>query len=189
MSLFKESLEQVAYNDYALARNLPKTIIDYLFDNCPEFWKLLKYSINPLSYADLSDSEKKNMICKSSFDTESFNILFQKFTSDAMISANSQVRVYIDDITSYGRTNALARINFQIIVNNKEMIINTPYSQVDKRDIAIVQTIVKALNGVTIPNTKSQLFINFDVDRFTGAREASFNDNYSGFVLVMDVWI
>lgn len=189
MSITPNNLDQAAYNDYALARNLPKTIIDYLFENSPEFWKLLKYSINPLSYADLSADDKKNMICKSSFDTETFNVLFQKFTSDAVIEAKTQVRIYIDDITSYGRTNALARVKFQIIVNNKEMIINTPYSQVDKRDIAIAQTVVKTLNGITMPNTKSQMFINFDIDRFSGAREESFNDNYSGFVLVMDVWI
>lgn len=189
MSLAPDDINKVAYNDYALARNLPKNIIDYLFENSPEFWKLLKYSINPLSYADLSVEDKKAMICESSFDTENFNVLFQKFTSDAIIQAMSQVRIYIDDITSYGRTNALARIKFQIIVNNKEMIINTPYSQVDKRDIAIAQTIVKSLNGETIPNTKSQMFINFDIDRLSGAREESYNDNFSGFDLVMDVWI
>lgn len=189
MNFEPNNFDKSAYNDYSLVRNLPKTIIDYLFENSPEFWKLLKYSINPLDNADLSNEEKQAMICKSSFDTENFNILFQKFTSDAMIKAITQVRIYIDDITSYGRTNALARIYFQIIVNNKEMIINTPYSQVDKRDMAIAQTIVKTLNGAQIPNTKSQLFINFEVDRFSGAREASFNDNYSGFVLVMDVWI
>jgi len=189
MSLIPNESNQFAYNDYSLVRKIPETIIDYLFSNSPDFWKLLKYSVNPLDNIDLTDDEKKAMICKSSFNTENFNIVFQKFTSDAQGISKSQVRVYIEDVASYGRTNVLVRIKFQVIINNKEMIINTPISPVDKRDIAIVQTIVKALNGTILPNTKSQVFINYDVDRYSGAMETSFNDNYSGFNLVMDVWI
>ena len=120
----EKEFEKIAYNDYSLSRKIPKTIVDYLFDKCPDLWKLLKYSQEPLSQKDLTDSEKKNMICKTSFNTEEFNILFQKYTVNAMIKAKSQVRIFIDDITSYGRTNALVRIIFQIVVNNNEMIIN-----------------------------------------------------------------
>ena len=100
-----------------------------------------------------------------------------------------RVRIYVDDITSYGRTNALVRIVFQIVVNNNEMIINTPYSPVDKRDVAIMQTIVETLNGVKLDKTKSQIFVNNDIDRFAGAEQVSYNNNYSGFQLTMDVWI
>lgn len=184
-----EYSKNIAYNNYSLVRKLPKTIIDYLFDNSPNFWKLIKYSQNPLSYNDLTDDEKKQMICDSSYNTENYNVLFQKYTSDAMISAKTQVRIYVEDIKSMNRTEAIARINFQIIVNNKELIVNTDYSRVDKRDIAIMQEIVKCLNGKLLNGTKSEIFIDFSVDRFSGATEVSFNDNYSGFVLVMDVWI
>lgn len=187
--MVKRNPEQMPYNDILIARNLPKQIVDYLFSNSEEFWKLLKFSINPLSNPDLSDSEKRDMICKSSFDTESYNVLFQKYTSDAIINAKTQVRVYIDNITYRDRTNVLVRIIFQIIVDNKEMIINTPYSPVDKRDIAISQTIISSLNGTTLPNAKSQLFINSNEDRYSGVQEESFNSNYSGVNLIMDVWI
>lgn len=185
----EQGFNKTAYNNYELCRKIPKTIVDYLFDNCPDFWKLLRYSQEPLSKKDLTAKEKKDMICKDPFKTEEFNVLFQKYTVNAMIKAKSQVRVFIDDITSYGRTNALVRIVFQIVVNNNEMIINTPYSPVDKRDVAIMQTLVDALNGVKLEGMKSQIFINVEQDRYSGAQQVSYNNDYSGFQLSMAVWI
>lgn len=185
----EDRFEKVAYNDYRLARDLPTIIVNYLFDNSPDFWKLLKYSQNPLSEPDMTNEEKADMICKSSFNTEEYNVLFQKYTVDAMIKAKSQVRVFVDNISSYGRTNALARIIFQVIVNNNEMMISTPVSKNDKRDVAIMQTIVEALNGVKLDKTKSQMFVNNEIDRFAGASQVSYNNDYSGFQLTMDVWI
>lgn len=185
----EDRFEKVAYNDYSLVRDLPTIIVNYLFENSPDFWKLLKYSQNPLSKEDLTNEEKSNMICKSSFNTEEYNVLFQKYTVDAVVKAISQVRVFVDNISSYGRTNALARIIFQVVVNNNEMIINTPYSKYDKRDVAIMQSIVQTLNGVKLDKTKSQMFINNQIDRFAGASQVSYNNDYSGFQLTMDVWI
>lgn len=185
----EDKFEKVAYNNYRLARDLPTIIVNYLFDNSPDFWKLLKYSQNPLSEPDMTNKEKADMICKSSFNTEEYNVLFQKYTVDAMIKAKSQVRVFVDNISSYGRTNALARIIFQVIVNNNEMMISTPVSKNDKRDVAIMQTIVEALNGVKLDKTKSQMFVNNEIDRFAGASQVSYNNDYSGFQLTMDVWI
>lgn len=186
----EQSFNKTAYNNYLLARDLPKLIVDYLFNNSPEFWKLLKYSKNPFDQDELTDKEKNDMICKSSFNTEKYNILFQKFTPDALLEAKSQVRIFIDDINSYGRTDALVRVVFQIVVNNHEMILpDTPYSEIDKRDVAIMQSIVMALNGVKLEKTKSQMFINFEVDRFSGAKQVSYNSEYSGFQLSMGVWI
>lgn len=185
----EDRFEKVAYNDYSLVRDLPTIIVNYLFENSPDFWKLLKYSQNPLSKEDLTNEEKSNMICKSSFNTEEYNVLFQKYTVDAVVKAISQVRVFVDNISSYGRTNALARIIFQVVVNNNEMIINTPYSKYDKRDVAIMQSIVQTLNGVKLDKTKSQMFINNEIDRFAGASQVSYNNDYSGFQLTMDVWI
>lgn len=181
--------DKIAYNNYKLVRDLPTIIVNYLFDNSPDFWKLLKYSQNPLEEKDLTNKEKTQMIAQSSFNTEEYNVLFQKFTSNAMLKAKSQVRVFIDNVTSYGRTDALVRVVFQIVVNNSEMIVQTPYSLYDKRDVAIMQTIVETLNGVKLDKTKSPIFINNDIDRFAGASQVSYNNNYSGFQLTMDVWI
>ena len=178
-----------AYNTYILTRDLPTIIVNYLFDNSPDFWKLLKYSEKPLDQKDLTNKEKSSMIGRTSFNTDEYNILFQKYTTDAMIKAKSQVRIYIDKVSSMGRTDALVRVIFQVIVNNNEMMIETPISKNDKRDVAIMQTIVETLNGVKLDKTKSQIFVNNDIDRFAGAEQVSYNNNYSGFQLTMDVWI
>lgn len=185
----EQNFNKVAYNNYFLARDLPTLIVNYLVENSPNLWKLLKYSEKPLNKKELTNKEIATMICKESFNTDEYNILFQKYTTDAMIKAKSQVRIYIDKITSYGRTDALVRVIFQIIVNNNEMMIETPISKNDKRDVAIMQTIVETLNGVQLDKTKSQMFINNDIDRFAGAEQVSYNNNYSGFQLTMDVWI
>lgn len=185
----EQMFKKQAYNDYSMVRDIPNLIVDYLFENCEDFWKLLKYEEDPLKKENLTDSEKAAMICKTSFNTEKYNVLFQKYTVNAMLEAKSQVRVYVDNLNSYGRTNALVRVIFQVIVNNNEMIINTSESKVDKRDVAIMQNIVECLNGVKLNKTKSQIFINFDVDRYSGAQQVSFNENYSGFQLSMAVWI
>ena len=185
----ENNYDKTAYNDYSLVRDLPTIIVNYLFNNTPELWKLLKYSQRPLEKKDLSDTEKAKMIGKSSFDTNEYNILFQRYTTDAMIKAKSQIRIYVDKVSSYGRTNALARVIFQIIVNNNEMMIETSKSKNDKRDVAIMQTVVEALNGVKLEKTESQIFINNDIDRFAGAEQVSYNNDYSGFQLTMDVWI
>lgn len=185
----ENNFDQTAYNSYFLIRDLPTIIVNYLFENSPDFWKLLKYSQNPLSKSDLTNKEKSDMIGKTSFNTEEYNVLFQKYTTDAIVKAKSQVRVFVDNVSSHGRTNALARIIFQVVVNNNEMIVSTPISKNDKRDTAIMQTIVQSLNGVKLDKTKSQMFINNEVDRFAGAQQVSYNNDYSGFQLTMDVWI
>lgn len=189
MVSYDKEFDKVAYNNYILSRDLPTMIVNYLFENSPDFWKLLKYSQDPLSKEDLTNKEKSAMIGKTSFDTEEYNVLFQRFTVDAIVKAKSQVRVYVDNISSYGRTDAMVRIIFEIIVNNTEMMISTPISKHDKRDVAIMQTIVQALNGVKLDKTKSQMFIDRDVDRYSGAQQVSYNNDYSGFQLTMDVWI
>ena len=65
----EREFSKTAYNDYSLTRDLPTIIVNYLFDNAPELWKLLKYSQKPLDKKDLNNSEKAKMIGKTSFDT------------------------------------------------------------------------------------------------------------------------
>ena len=185
----EKGFSKEAYNTYILTRDLPTIIVNYLFDNSPEFWKLLKYSEKPLAQKDLTSKEKSAMIGRTSFNTDEYNILFQRYTTDAMIKAKSQVRIYIDKVSSMGRTDAFVRVILQVIVNNNEMMIETTISKNDKRDVAIMQTIVETLNGVKLDKTKSQIFVNNDIDRFAGAEQVSYNNNYSGFQLTMDVWI
>ena len=175
-----------AYNNYAEARILPKRIVDYLFDNVPNLWKLLYYDKDPMNNGDLSNTEKAAMICKtSSGDTSKYNILFQHYSNEALKDATTQIRIEISRIDSINRTDALVRVLFQVIVNNKLMVVNTDVSNVDNRAMALTQCLVEALNGLKMENLKTPLNIDFSQDRYTGVTSVFFNSEFSGYELVM----
>lgn len=175
-----------AYNNYIEARTLPKKIVDYLFNNVPNFWKLLYYETDPDFQPDLSSKQKAAMICKtSSGDTSKFNVLFQHYTNEALKDATSQVRIEIMRVDSLNRTDAQVRVLFQVIVNNKLMVVNTNVSNVDNRSTAIMQCIVEALNGLKLDGLKTPINIDFTQDRYSGVKSVFFNSEFSGYEVVM----
>jgi hypothetical protein len=175
-----------AYNNYSEARILPKKIVDYLFNNVPGLWKLLYYDVDPDSKKDLTNTQKAKMICKSSAgDTSKFNILFQHYNNEALTDATTQIRIEIMKIDSLNRTDAEVRVLFQVIVNNKLMVVNTNVSNVDNRAMAITQTLVEALNGTRLDGTKTPLNIDYSNDRLTGVTSVYFNTEFSGYEIIM----
>lgn len=175
-----------AYNNYLEARTLPKKIVDYLFNNVPNFWKLLYYETDPDSKPELTNKQKAAMICKtSSGDTSKFNVLFQHYTNEALKNATSQVRIEIMRVDSLNRTDAQVRVLFQVIVNNKLMIVNTDVSNVDNRSTAIMQCLVEALNGLKLEGLKTPINIDFTQDRYSGVTSVFFNSEFSGYEVVM----
>jgi len=179
-----------AYNNYFEARILPKKITDYLFDNVPEFWRLLYYDEDPDNHKDLTKKQKAAMICKtSSGDTSKYNVLFQHYSNEALKDATTQVRISIMKVGSENRTDAIVRVLFQIIVNNKLAVINTNVSNVDNRATAIMQVLVQALNGLQLEGCKTPLNIDFSADRFTGVNSTFFNSEFSGYELIMSCYI
>lgn len=175
-----------AYNNYIEARTLPKKIVDYLFNNVPNFWKLLYYETDPDEKADLTNKQKAAMICKtSSGETSQYNVLFQHYANEALKDATSQVRIEIMRVDSLNRTDAQVRVLFQVIVNNKLMVINTNVSNVDNRSTAIMQCLVEALNGLKLEGLKTPINIDFSQDRYSGVRSVFFNSEFSGYEVVM----
>lgn len=179
-----------AYNNYLEARTLPKKIVDYLFNNVPEFWRLLYYEVDPDSKQDLTNKQKASMICKtSSGDTSKYNVLFQHYTTDALKDATSQVRIEVMKIDSLNRTDAQVRVLFQVIVNNKLMVVNTNVSNVDNRSTAIMQCLIQALNGLKLDGLKTPLNIDFSQDRYSGVNSVLFNSEFSGYEIVMSCMV
>lgn len=178
------------YNTYYEARTLPKKIVDYLFENAPDLWKLLYYETDPDSQKDLTKAQKAKMICKtSSGETSKYNILFQHYNNEALKDATSQIRIEVMKIDSANRTDAMVRVLFQVIVNNKLMIVNTKVSNVDNRSTALMQMLVEALNGTQIEGLKTPLNIDFSNDRNTGVNSVYFNTEFSGYEVVMSCFI
>lgn len=187
------------YNMFSPVDNANRVIIDYLFKNSVDLWKLLKYIDNkPLTHKNLSDTQKKQMICKDLFVdgvTTEKNVLFQLNTDEGFSVAIPQLRIEIGDIVAINDYQGFVEIIFQIIVPNKINIIQTSYNDVAYRNIAIFRELVKALNGKQIPNSgfNSPMFINknapYGAGRRTGAFKATYNKEYSGYDAIFSVLV
>lgn len=184
------STKNNAYNNYLEARVLPKKIVDYLFNEVPELWRLLYYENNPDSQPDLTNAQKASMIAKASTgDTSKYNILFQHYNNDALKDATCQLRIEIMKIDSINRSDAQVRVLFQVIVNNKLMLVNTDVSNVDNRATALMQILVNALNGKCLEGLKTPLNIDFSEDRYSGVESVYFNTEYSGYNVIMSCYV
>lgn len=176
-----------AYISYKNARRLPTSIIEYLFENSEDIWKLLKYFEDPMSHDNLTIAEKRDMIAKSSTESESKNIILQRFNNEALTNAINQIRLEVINVRPYqGRSVGIGSILFQIIIPNQYQIVSTNYSSYDRRDMAIMQEILEKLNGVELGDI-GYLFINKDMDNSGGGSAVNFNSQYSGFQLTMNI--
>lgn len=191
MEVFKQQdISAAAYNDYIGVRKLPSDIMDYLFNNCDELWKLLYYKGDTVGKENVPVSEKRKMIAKSSGDNlDEYQVLFQFFTSDSSSKANSQLRIQIISAESTNRTNVLCRVGIQCIVNNKNMIVSTDKSPIDNRALAMAQAVIQCLNGQRMETAKTPLNIDKSIDRYSGITKYDFNNNFSGYIITMSCYV
>lgn len=191
MEILKQyDVTSYAYNNYEAARKLPYTIMNYLFDNCDDLWKLLYYQDGTLGKPKVSNSIKKKMIAKTSEgNLDDYQVFFQFYTSDSTSKSNAQLRIQIISAESINRTDVICRIGFQCISDNKTMILSTDTSPVDNRAFAMAQSIIECLNGQQLECTKTPLFIDKSEDRYTNVAKQEFNNNYSGYVITMSCYI
>lgn len=191
MEVFKQQdISAAAYNDYIGVRKLPSDIMDYLFNNCDELWKLLYYKGDTVGKENVPVSEKRKMIAKSSGDNlDEYQVLFQFFTSDSSSKANSQLRIQIISAESTNRTNVLCRVGIQCIVNNKNMIVSTDESPIDNRALAMAQAVIQCLNGQRMETAKTPLNIDKSIDRYSGITKYDFNNNFSGYIITMSCYV
>lgn len=179
-----------AYNDYRGARKLPWDIMDVLFNECDELWKLLYYKGDTVAQPPVPNDIKQKMVAKGSGgNLDEKQVLFQFFTSDSSSKANSQLRIQIISAESTNRTNVLCRVGIQCIVNNKNMIVATDESPADNRAMAMTQAIIECLNGHYLDYTKTPLNIDKSIDRYSGITKYDFNNNFSGYITTMSCYI
>lgn len=183
------------HSNFINVRDLTRKIVDYLFDNSKDLWKLLYYTDSqPTFQPDLDVSQKANMICKEYMlpnDMVTKSVLFQTEIDEAFITNIPQLRIEIGDIYPYQALNAAVQVCFQIIVPNKLQIISTEFSDVDDRAFAIFTELAKTLNGTYIPESgsKGEMYMNLSAGygRQTGAVRERNNKNYSGYWVTMIV--
>ena len=173
------------YNSYLNARTLPKLIVDHLYKNNEEFWKLLKYSQSTVNVENVTKSEKNAMIATSSSgDLSAKQILFDIYTTDATITANAQVRISVLDVKPTNRTNGQLLLLIQCIVSNKESMIRTDVCPVESKAFAIAQELIKSLNGTDLEGLNGCLWLDEKQDRRTGIHKTTYGNNFSGYDLI-----
>jgi len=179
-----------SYNDYLGVRKLPSVVMNYLFNNCEELWKLLYYSGDTIGKENVQNSIKKSMISTgSSSGDENYQVMFQFFTKDSTSKANSQLRIQVISAESTNKTNVLCRLGIQCIVENGNMIIATDEARLDNRALAMAQAIIKSLNGQKLENAKTPLNIDKSIDRYSGVVKYDFNSSFSGYNITMSCYV
>lgn len=180
------------YNKFVAIDNATRCIVDYLFENNTDLWKLLYYYQNnvlPLSQPNLTNSQKQGMICTDPYATNGNvdkSILFQTVTDEAFSTAIPQLRIEVGDIVPIDPYRGYINIDFQIVVPNKQDIFTAPYNSVARRTDAIFRELAKSLNGVQIPNSMfySPLFLDRSAPngagRNTGSVRQQMNTGYTG---------
>lgn len=178
------------YNDFKAIDTATKVIVDYLFSNNEDLWKLLYYikpNELPLSKPNLTTKQKAAMICTDPYATNENvdkNILFQTVTDEAFSVAIPQIRIEIGDIIPIDRVRAYMYIDFQIVVPNKQDIFVAPYNNVARRSDALFRELAKTLNGIDIPNSGfySKMFLDrsSNAGRKTGAYRQQMNKDFTG---------
>ena len=183
---------------------LPRQIVDYLFDNAPDLWRLLYYTdpnIAPLNQPDLTDEQKANMIVsspKEMYDTNisvKKNILFQYAINEAFYGEVPQVRIYSGDKAMIDRERGWCEIIFQIIVPNAQMLCLDNSSPIMDRSDAIASILLSVLQERVIPDSvvNSPMFMNRTAPdgagRGTGCTKGTANKNFTVQFLTMGVLI
>lgn len=185
-------------------KNLTKVIVDYLFDHAPNLWKLLYYTAPedmPLQKPDVSNAKKAKMIISDAKEMYTTNaavkksILFQDAVDEAFSNSVPQIRIFTGEKWNYDDYRGVCLVHFKVIVPNKQnTFIDAANPNADRSDY-IIYELCNALEHVTIPElkTNSPLFNNRNAPngggRQTGAKKATFNNNYTGQMLTLAVLI
>lgn len=185
-------------------KNLPKVIVDYLFENCPNLWKLLYY-IEPgdlvLEKPELTNAQKRKMIISDAKEMYTTNaaveksIIFQDEIDEAFSNAVPQIRIFTGDKWNYDDYRGVCMVHFKIVIPNKQLtFIERENPNADRGDY-IAYELCNALEQVVIPglHTNTPLFNNKNAPngggRQTGAYKNTFNKNYCGQLLTFGVLI
>lgn len=185
-------------------KNISKILVDYLFENAPNFWKLLYYkdpSDMPLEKANLTNAQKASMIISDAKEMYTTNaavekaILFQDELDEAYFNAVPQVRIFTGDKWNFDNYRGVCMVHFKIVIPNKQLtFIDRENPNADRSDY-LAYEICNALENVKFAQmvTNTPLFNNRNAPngagRQTGAQKGSYSKGYSGQLLTFAVLI
>lgn len=190
MSFSNADYTNTAYNNMLQARRLPESIVNQLFDNADNLWKLLYYPQSTVGEPNVPDNIKADMIASTATgDLSNYQVFFELFNTDSTVLADAQLRLAVLEIKPVNRTNIVVTVVVQCIVNNKATVISTDTVAVENKAFAIAQEVVTALNGTELSGLKGALWLDMSQDRGTGIRKVSYSDNFSGYEIIFGAYI
>lgn len=180
-----------SYNRFRPVRNACETMVNYLFENRPLFWKLLYYikeGQNPYTSQDLTKTQKSKMISKSQYktnDNTSKNVLFITELSEAFSVEIPQVRFEVGDVVPITPHHGYMYINCQIIVPLTQDILTNTDVNGERRSDAIFLELVDAFNDTPIEGSgfNTPPFMDRSAPNGAGAKTGAYrksaNTNYT----------
>lgn len=178
--------DEILYNQYSGLEMMPYKIIGHLLLNNEDIFKLLKFNdSNALDLANLTMSEKRNLIYKGQTDSTPFKIFMQPMTDDAFPDTGTLLRIYVADIYPTDHIKGIVTFAFEILCHNKINTLNN-YST---RMHYMLRSIISTFNGANIDGI-GELFFNAKASRsYNYAKQNLYNGkNYFGYTICMSTW-
>ena len=113
-----------AYNRFTNLDNIEWNIIEYLIKSKSKYanylWKILKYNTEDcLSKADLTETEKRELVYKNNGDAAGYRVFMGPFVDDAYEEQCSLLHIYVYGINPINHITGKVHICFECIVHNK----------------------------------------------------------------------
>lgn len=138
------------YAQYDSYDKMSNNCIGYLIDNNEDIWKLMKYIDNdPLSHANLTKQEKREMIYCGQPDTTEFRVFLDRGQDDALTENQCILRVSPYTIHPVDYTNGKVSMLFEVYSGYKinHMTANDYYTT---RVDCMIKNLILTLNGSDI---------------------------------------
>lgn len=178
-----KALQDKSYNTYKEFPAMGIKIIEHLFSNNEDIWKLLKHnSPDALQKPNLTIGEKRALIYTGEGVQTEFRIFRQPFIEDVFEDVVAQLRVYNSMLLPINRVHGVIDFCFEIVVHNKIIAIEGGYLN---RMEVILQQLIGALNGTEIGGV-GKFFFNQEGQYTNRAQLMIYNNrNYVGYKLIM----
>lgn len=154
---------------------LPRQVFD-IFLNNDNLFKLIKFNDNPLSQPNLTLKEKKDLIFQRIQDKNA-RVFFMSFTDNIEDDEQSQLRIYIRNISLI--QDNIADINFSIdVITHNNLVI---LEDGGNRLLKMINEVVKTLNGYVGTESVGQVQIPLGGN----LPLVYYNKNFQGYMIPM----
>lgn len=175
---------KVDYNKFSTLPFMPNKMMEYLFENNENIWKILKYPTSDcLSKPNLSMNEKVEMIWGGQDNQQDFNIFFTKEIDNMFPELTTILKLFTLNISPDNHLVSTVALQFDIICGGKISVIDymgIPCNRIDVLRMELLGT----LNGENVLGI-GELQFNNKLSRWCGSMMNIGNDKtFTGATLI-----